>query len=137
MAVGDAVFLVLDDVRGRRDVALDHQYAIEQKSGHVVNVSSISGYFPLKGGSGYAATKYAVTGFSDSLFQEVREHGVKVTTVFPGSVDSTSHRHEGQDSSWKVRPEEVGDAVLGLLRTRDGNVISRLEIRPLGRPPTS
>jgi NADP-dependent 3-hydroxy acid dehydrogenase YdfG len=112
-------------------------HLVEQKSGHIVNVSSISGYYPLKGGSAYAATKYAVTGFSESLFQEVREHGIKVTTVFPGSVDSASHRHEDQDSSWKVQPEEVGDAVLGLLRTRDGNVISRLEIRPLGRPPTS
>ena len=108
---------------------------IEQKSGHIINVSSISGYYPLKGGSGYAATKYAVTGFSESLFQEVREHGVKVTTVFPGSVDSASHRHEGQDASWKVQPEEVGEAVLGLLKTRPSSVISRLEIRPIGRPP--
>ena len=82
-----------------------------------------------------AATKYAVTGFSESLFQEVREHGIKVTTVFPGSVDSASHRDEGQDSSWKVRPKEVGDAVLSLLSTRPGNVVSRVEIRPLGRPP--
>ena len=110
-------------------------HLVEQSSGHIVNVSSISGYWPLAGGSGYAATKYAVTGFSESLFQEVRGHGVKVTTVFPGSVDTASHRHEDGDSSWKVRPEEVGEAVLGLLRTRDRNVVSRLEIRPLGRPP--
>ncbi len=108
---------------------------IEQGSGHIVNVSSISGYFPLKGGSGYAATKYANTGFSESLFQEVREHGIKVTTVFPGSVESASHRHQGDDGSWKVRPEEVGEAIRSLLETRDANVISRLEIRPLGRPP--
>lgn len=107
-----------------------------QGAGHVVNVASISGYVPLPGGSGYAASKYAVTGFSESLFQEVRDLGIKVTTVFPGSVDSESHRHDSDgDHSWKVQPEEVGQAVLDLLNTRAGNVISRLEIRPLNRPP--
>ena len=110
---------------------------IEKGSGHIVNISSISGYFPLGGGSGYAATKYAVTGFSESLFHEVREHGIKVTTVFPGSVDSDSHRHQGDDGSWKVKPEEVGKAILDLLKTDAGNCISRLEIRPLSRPPKS
>ncbi len=111
-------------------------HLMAQKSGHIVNLSSISGYLPLAGGSGYAATKYAVTGFSESLFQEVRAHGIKVTTVFPGSVDSDSHRHDpSADHRWKVRPEEVGDAVLGLLETPAQTVISRLEIRPLGRPP--
>ncbi len=110
---------------------------VENGSGHIVNISSISGYFPLGGGSGYAATKYAVTGFSESLFHEVREHGIKVTTVFPGSVDSDSHRHRGDDGSWKVKPEEVGKAILDLLKTDAGNCISRIEIRPLQRPPKS
>ena len=106
-----------------------------QGSGHIVNLSSISGVVPLPGGSGYAATKYAVTGFSESLFQEVRSSGIKVTTVFPGSVDSASHRHDPEeDTSWKIRPEEVGQAIADLLETRPQNVISRLEIRPIGRP---
>jgi len=109
---------------------------INRGSGHIVNISSISGYMPLPGGSGYAASKYALTGFSESLFQEVREHGVKVTTVFPGSVDSESHRHDPrEDHSWKVTPEEVGDAVASVIETRQGNLVSKLEIRPLGRPP--
>jgi 3-oxoacyl-[acyl-carrier protein] reductase len=108
----------------------------EQGRGHVINVSSISGRLPLPGGSGYAASKYGVTGFSESLFHEVRDFGIKVTTVFPGSVDSASHRHaEDQDTSWKVRPEEVGEACRDLLLTSPGNCISRLEIRPLRRPP--
>jgi len=113
-------------------------YLVKQERGHIVNISSISGRLPLPGGSGYAATKYAVTGFSESLFQEVRDYGIKVTTVFPGSVDSESHRHEeGEDASWKVTPEEVGKAIADLLKTSTGNCISRLEIRPLKRPPKS
>lgn len=107
-----------------------------QGSGHIINLSSISGKVPLPGGSAYAATKFAVTGFSQSLFQEVRDYGIKVTVVYPGSVDSQSHRHDtGADHSWKVSPEDVGRACAGILRTPPGTLISELEIRPVGRPP--
>ena len=110
----------------------------ERGKGHIVNISSISGRLPLAGGSAYAASKYAVTGFSESLFHELRDLGIKVTTIFPGSVDTGSHRHDPRaDQGWKVRPEEVGDACRDLLRTRAGNCISQLEIRPLNRPPPS
>jgi len=108
----------------------------EQGAGHLINISSISGKFPLPGGSAYAATKYACTGFSQSLFQEVRDFGIKVTTIFPGSVDSQSHRHDPDaDSDWKVTPEEVGQACWDVLNTRPGNCVSEVEIRPLARPP--
>ena len=100
-----------------------------QQSGHIFNVSSISGRLPLAGGSAYAASKYAVTGFSESLFHEVRNDGIKVTTVFPGSVAPST----GADD-WKVTPEEVGEACLSALRTAPHNCVSRIEIRPL-QPP--
>ncbi len=102
--------------------------------GHIINLSSISGRMPLPGGSAYAASKYAVTGFSESLFQEVRDFGIKVSVIFPGSVDTESHRNAGEDADWKVRPSEVGDACHGILNTAPGNCISRLEIRPLRKP---
>lgn len=107
----------------------------KQQQGHVVNVSSISGYVPLPGGSGYAASKYAVTGFSESLFHEVRDDGIKVTTVFPGSVDTASHRHDpAEDHSWKIKPEEIGQACLDALLTSPTNCVSRIEVRPLRKP---
>lgn len=98
--------------------------------GHLVQISSISGHTPLPNGSAYAASKYAVTGLSESLFLELRHDGIKVTTVFPGSVASESHgAPEG-----KVTPEEVGEAVRGILETAPHNLVSRLEIRPLTPP---
>ncbi len=109
-------------------------YLRRSDRGHIVNISSISGRMPLPGGSGYAASKYAVSGFSESIFQELRELGIKVTVIFPGSVDSRSHRHaEGEDASWKVQPMEVGEACHDILDTSPGTCISRLEIRPLRR----
>jgi NADP-dependent 3-hydroxy acid dehydrogenase YdfG len=107
----------------------------EQGSGHIINISSISGKLPLAGGSGYAASKYAVTGFSESLFQEVRQWGIKVSTVFPGSVDSESHRHDpNEDHSWKVTPEDVGIACYDILTTKGNTLISQVEIRPSKKP---
>lgn len=107
-------------------------YFKSQQRGHILNISSISGKVPLPGGSGYAATKYAVTGFSQSLFHEVRDFGIKVTTIYPGSIDSESHRHDAKaDHAWKVTPAEVGVAVRDVLRTSAGTVISEVEIRPL------
>lgn len=106
-----------------------------QGRGHIVNISSISGKMPLPGGSAYAATKFAVTGFSQSLFQEVRDYGIKVTTLYPGSVDSITHRHDPSDEhTWKITPEEVGRVCLSVLRTGPGNCISEVEVRPLQRP---
>lgn len=106
--------------------------------GHIINISSISGKLPLPGGSGYAASKYAVTGFSLSLFQELRDHNITVSTIYPGSVDSESHRHGGQDdASWKVAPEDVGKVCRDILTAAPGTAISELEIRPLRRPPKS
>ncbi len=106
--------------------------------GHIINISSISGKLPLPGGSGYAASKYAVTGFSLSLFQELRDHNITVSTIYPGSVDSESHRHGDQtDTSWKVAPEDVGKVCRDILTAASGTAISELEIRPLRRPPKS
>jgi len=111
-------------------------YFQEKGEGRIINISSISGKVPLPGGSGYAASKYALTGLSQSLFHELRDHGITVTAVYPGSVDSASHRHDpGADHSWKVQPEEVGQACRDVLRMRPGCAISELEIRPLARPP--
>jgi hypothetical protein len=110
-------------------------YFKEQESGHLINISSISGKVPLPGGSGYAATKYAVTGFSQSLLQEVRDYNIKVTTIFPGSVDSASHRHDPTaGETWKVTPEEIGHVCSEALRTAPGTLIHEIEIRPLRKP---
>lgn len=108
----------------------------DQGRGHIINVSSISGKVPLPGGSAYAASKFAATGFSQSLLQEVRDYGIKVSTIYPGSVASQSHRHDpGEDDAWKVQPEDVGRACADILLAAPGTLISELEIRPLARPP--
>lgn len=60
-------------------------YFREQKSGNIINVSSIAGFAPGIGWAMYAATKYAVMGISEVMAEDVKEFGVKVTVVAPGA----------------------------------------------------
>jgi NAD(P)-dependent dehydrogenase (short-subunit alcohol dehydrogenase family) len=57
-----------------------------QRSGHIVQISSLSGVVPNPGESAYAATKFALEGMSESLAQEVAHLGIRVTIVEPGPV---------------------------------------------------
>lgn len=60
-------------------------YLRAQKSGHIINISSIAGFAAGTGWSIYAATKFAVVGLSEVLAEDVKEFGVKVTVVMPGA----------------------------------------------------
>lgn len=60
-------------------------YFRQQKSGNIINISSIAGFAPGTGWAMYAATKYAVTGLSEVMAEDVKEFGVKVTVVAPGA----------------------------------------------------
>lgn len=57
----------------------------QQRSGHIINISSIAGISGNTGWSVYAATKYAVTGLTDVLAQDVKEFGIHVTLIAPGA----------------------------------------------------
>ena len=65
---------------------------------------------------------------------EVRQAGVKVTVLAPGSVDTGFGTHPASRAAWKLQPEDVAAAILDLLRMRDDAHLSRVELRPL-RPP--
>ena len=57
-----------------------------QKSGHIVNVSSVAGHKVRAGGAVYAATKHAVRALSEGLRQEVKPYGIRTTIISPGAV---------------------------------------------------
>ncbi|MEP0547579.1 MAG: SDR family oxidoreductase [Rhodothermales bacterium] len=60
----------------------------EQKSGHVINVSSVAGHTIGPGGAVYSATKYAVRVISEAFRQEVKDYGLRSTIISPGAVDT-------------------------------------------------
>jgi NAD(P)-dependent dehydrogenase (short-subunit alcohol dehydrogenase family) len=61
---------------------------IEQRSGHIVNVSSVGGFLATPFSAGYTATKFAVVGLSEALRLEAVRYGVHVSVVCPAQVDT-------------------------------------------------
>jgi NADP-dependent 3-hydroxy acid dehydrogenase YdfG len=107
---------------------------IARRSGHVVIIGSISGRSAFVGGTCYAATKHAVIGFSESLMLELRDYGVKVSVVNPGSVATTFS--SGSDAAWKLSPEDVAESVAFVVDTPADVLVHRVEVRTLTVPKT-
>jgi NAD(P)-dependent dehydrogenase (short-subunit alcohol dehydrogenase family) len=81
-------------------------YLRAQRSGHIINITSIAGRAPGPGAALYSAAKYALEGLSASLAQEVRPLGVKVTAVAPGAFrtdflsNHSIRKSEGEDTAY-------------------------------------
>ena len=101
---------------------------ITRKSGHIVNVASVAASFGIAGLSAYCASKYAVLGFSESLFQELHGTGVKLTVVSPIGVktDFFNNKTFGgiipNYTGFMLEPKTVSNAILAAANS------SRLEI---------
>ncbi len=108
--------------------ALPH---LVRHGGHVFMISSLAGSNPNAGMAAYGASKAALDHFARCLMLEVRHRGVKVTTIAPGSVDTSFSGPGGNaDTSWMLTPEDLARAVVDLVRMRDGAHTSRVEMRP-------
>ena len=98
--------------------------------GYIFNISSLAGRNTFPGAAAYCASKHAVNGFSEVLFQEVREDGIRVTYLMPGSVATDFGRGSAAKADWALQPEDVGEMVVDLLRTNPRAMHSRVEMRP-------
>ncbi|MBI3756621.1 MAG: SDR family oxidoreductase [Deltaproteobacteria bacterium] len=88
---------------------------IERRSGAIVNICSLAGLTGKAGEAAYAAAKFGVRGFSQSLFEEVRAYGIKVSTICPGSVDTALlPPNRRVDRSKMIKPEDVAEVVYGV-----------------------
>jgi len=108
---------------------------VERGSGHIIVIGSISGRSAFIGATCYAATKAAVQAFTESLMLELREHGIKVSVVHPGGVATDfSAFADGSDQSWKLKPEDVANAVADVIDTPPNVLVHRVEVRTLVPP---
>ena len=103
-----------------------------QKMGHIVNVASLAGTAGTAGMSGYCATKFAVRGFSDSVFKEVRPAGIRVTCVMPGSVETNFNGNQpgAEPDPHKMTAESIAEAIVHAIEAPDTTMISEIQLRP-------
>jgi NAD(P)-dependent dehydrogenase (short-subunit alcohol dehydrogenase family) len=114
-----------------------HSFApimIRAKSGHIVNISSLAGKNALPNGAAYAASKWGLNGLSYSAAEELREHGIRVSVVCPGSTNTELTPHVGKDPQRMLQPEDVAHAVGMVVTQAPQSFCSEILLRPTLRP---
>jgi short-subunit dehydrogenase len=104
---------------------------------HIINISSIAGLLGNPQISGYNASKFAVRGFSEALFKELRYDGIKVSCMFPGSIatDFFETANAGDTHPNMMMPADVASTLVHLLETPDNYLINEVTLRPLNPKP--
>jgi NAD(P)-dependent dehydrogenase (short-subunit alcohol dehydrogenase family) len=97
----------------------------------IINIASLAGKNPFAGGSAYNASKFGLVGFSEAMMLDVRQQGIRVSCLMPGSVDTYFNQNEpGDAGAWKIQPEDIGQVVMDLLALPKNSLVSRVEMRP-------
>jgi len=109
-------------------------YLRAQRSGRIINISSVLGFLPSPYGSFYAASKHAVEGYSESLDHETREFGVRVSVVEPGytntSFEANATDADSPLNSYEVVREHVKQAIAEALYAGDDPaVVARVVLK--------
>ncbi len=109
--------------------------ALKSSCGYLITVASLAGTNFFAGGGAYNASKFGLVGFSQAVMLDLRKHGIKVTTIMPGSVATYFNDHvPGPSDDWKIQIEDIGQIVVDLLRMHPRTLPSKIEIRPT-QPP--
>ena len=107
------------------------KHFIEQGSGNLVNISSTSGLKGGRGGTVYSSSKFALRGMTECWRDELRRHNVRVILVNPSEVQTAFFGKLGREqetSPKKLRPQEIADAIVGVLEIDDRGFIPELSV---------
>jgi short-subunit dehydrogenase len=106
-------------------------HMIAARSGHIINMASLAGLVATPTYTIYAATKFAVRGFTEALRREVGVYGIHVSAIYPGGVKTEFGEHTGAKrktgattpAALRLSAEDVARAVVGLARRPRRTVI--------------
>ena len=110
---------------------------IEQKSGHIFNVASIGAKNVFPEEIAYASTKWAVVGISQGISRELGRHGVRVTTIYPGGMNTTfwevNKPTRGEfDASKMMSSSRVAQVIVQIASLPADAVVKEAEVYPPG-----
>lgn len=109
--------------------------ALKNSEGYIITIASLAGTNFFAAGAAYNASKFGLVGFSQAIMLDLRQYGVKVTTIMPGSVSTYFNGHTPNDAdAWKIQPEDLGQMTIDLLKMHPRTLPSKVEVRP-AMPP--
>lgn len=104
---------------------------LKKTKGYIITIASLAGANFFENGAAYNASKFGLVGFTQAIMLDLRKHGIKVTTLMPGSVATHFNNHvPSAADAWKIQPEDIGQVVLDLLNMNPRTLPSKIEIRP-------
>ena len=104
---------------------------LKRSQGYFITIASLAGTNFFANGSAYNASKFGLVGFSQAVMLDLRKHGIKVSTVMPGSVATYFNNHiPSPEDSWKIQPEDIGQIIIDLLNMPARTLPSKIEVRP-------
>ncbi|HEV3223442.1 MAG TPA: SDR family oxidoreductase [Puia sp.] len=104
---------------------------MKRKSGHIFNISSIAGLQAYPNGGSYSISKFALTGFSKNLREELKPYSIKVTCIYPGAVYTDSWAGSGVKPDRIMRPSDIADTIVQISKLSPQALVEELVIRPL------
>jgi NAD(P)-dependent dehydrogenase (short-subunit alcohol dehydrogenase family) len=108
---------------------------IAKREGAVINIGSVSGKTGEANGAAYSASKFGLIGFTQSLYEEVREHGIKVAVILPGFVDTPLIPPNRQlDRSKMIQADDIAQTVLFVLTSPATCCPVEITLRPQRTP---
>jgi hypothetical protein len=110
--------------------------ALKKSKGYYITISSLAGTNFFAGGAAYNASKFGLTGFTQAAMLDLRQYGIKMTTIMPGSVATYFNNHTpAPTDAWKIQIEDLGQMVIDLLNMHPRTLPSKIEVRP-STPPS-
>ena len=108
---------------------------IAKREGAVINIGSVSGKTGEANGAAYSASKFGLIGFTQSLYEEVREHSIKVAVILPGFVDTPLIPPNRQlDRSKMIQADDIAQTVLFVLTSPATCCPVEITVRPQRTP---
>lgn len=109
---------------------------LKSSKGYFMTISSLAGTNFFAGGAAYNASKFGLTGFTQAVMLDLRQYGIRVTTIMPGSVATYFNDHQpSEKDAWKIQIEDIGEMVVNLVKLNARTLPSKIEVRP-SMPPS-
>jgi 3-oxoacyl-[acyl-carrier protein] reductase len=110
---------------------------IQRGAGDIINISSLAGRNAFAGGGIYCASKWGLQALSACMAEDLREHGIRVSIICPGSVAtgfSSGSARGPKDPAKVLSPEDVAHAVEMIVTQSPQSFLSEIHLRPLRKP---
>ena len=101
-----------------------------QKSGHIFNMCSIASLDAYDNGGSYSISKFALAGFSKNLREEMKPHGIKVTTLYPGAALTDSWSGSDIDPNRIMEASDIAEIIYASTRLSPQACPEEIILRP-------